>query len=134
MTKWQSITGIGDRSGGENHLSIFQLQALLTLEKHRETDDPYLRVEGSNVGLEGKCLWSMAHVTRKCLGLQDRADRLYLQIATMVGTPTALLPRDEWYVESVAQIQNYRGSSAEDEIARCEWIRHRIPCLRSTGI
>ena len=68
----------------------------------------------------------MAHVTRKYLGLQDEEHRLYSQTATIVGTQTALLPRDEWYVESIAQIQNYRSNLAEDETTRCERIPERI--------
>ena len=109
------LLGVATDRVRETDVEYFKFQAILALDRYRAAYHHCVGFEEVNVELEGLCLWSMGRVMGRYLGLEEHAHHLYLQGVAMVAMVTPLVPKSEWYVDSVAQIQGYRKKMEEDE-------------------
>jgi len=112
------LLGLATPRAKETDVEYFKFQAILALDMYRAAYHHCVELEDVNVELEGLCLWSMGRVMGKYLGLEEHAHHLYLQGVAMVAMVTALVPKSEWYVDSVAQIQRYRKKMEREEMKR----------------
>ena len=97
----------------------FRFQAMLALDSYRAAYQICETLDDVNVELEGLCLWSMARVTGSYLSLHTQAHELYLAAVMLVGMNCAVSPDEEWYKDSIQQIQSHR-KRLEDEETKCK--------------
>jgi hypothetical protein len=112
------LLGLATDRARETDVEYFKFQAILALDRYRAAYHHCVGFEQVNIELEGLCLWSMGRVMGRYLGLEEHAHHLYLQGVAMVAMMTGLVPKSEWYVDSVAQIQGYRKKMEEEEMRR----------------
>ena len=120
LSQGDALLGLATNRAREIDIEYFKFQAILALDSYRAAYQMCVGFEDVNVELEGQCLWSMGRVMGKYLGLEEHAHHLYLQGVVMVAQMTGLVPKSEWYVDSVAQIQWYRKKLQVEEMKQRE--------------
>lgn len=126
LRKGNSLLDLATDRMREVNRDYFTFQALLAMDSYRTAYQLCARFEEINVELEARCIWSMGRVAGKYLGLDEHAYYLYFQVVKLVVAFNSLLPRGEWYADSVEQIQLYQKKMEAKELKQQEQERAQM--------